>query len=215
MYLIEGVMATIEVKSTMNQETYLESLDNCHSVLRLKIVKDIFETEIDQNTRVSRACSCLGLESGEALRQIALNVTPSTYIFAFWTDIKCEGLRNQTLNWIRQNNHPRSLGGNILDLPRVIIAGTSFGVFDDGYFQIRDTDGSNQGKPIVMFGTTARRFGALACHLTRAVTARLGLIHGREGMKYSVAAYLDSVCQAISGELARSETKSIDWLDLQ
>lgn len=198
LYPIEGVIATIEVKSTITNKSLHEALDNSMSLIKLTPglepehlsrfgarVKDLIEK---------------GTPRKDAQQQVSFELIPATYIYAFNTKMKKKALANSTYKWFNLKENP-AVGDNGLCavLPRVIVAGCSVGLLHDGYCKIdpgepvvSDWKKENDSKPrhIMSFWDTNRRFSWLMIHLIHTVCSRVGLTHALSGVKYGIDQYL-------------------------
>lgn len=156
LYFAEGVIATIEVKSTLDKEKLFQSLDNCYSVTSIP------SKALSTTYSISRSQISIG--SNRAF-------TSSTYIFAFESDTdNYETLGNRVVEWLDKN----SLVASHETLPRVIVAGTLLGLTHDEHFQINVTDDElrvarekygSQAKFVAGFWSVKNRFGWLLTHL--------------------------------------------------
>ncbi|EMY6776870.1 TPA: DUF6602 domain-containing protein [Vibrio alginolyticus] len=88
-YLVEGVLATIEVKSRLNKETLYEALDNCKSVRDLR--PTLIPESLDELTKYVYGLEHGDLPVGKQNSVMGL-VLPPTYIFAY------EGYTQSSLN---------------------------------------------------------------------------------------------------------------------
>jgi len=196
-YPLEGVIATIEVKSRITNKSLHEALENSMSLIQLT---PGLEDQSPWETRIKDLIK-KGTPPKDALQQVCFEFIPATYIYAFNTKLRKKALANSINNWFNLRQNP-AVGNDGLCavLPRVIVAGCSVGLLHDGYFKI------DPGEPIVSdwikengseprykmsFWDTNRRFGWLMIHLIHTVCSRVGLKHALSGAKYGIDHYLN------------------------
>lgn len=198
MYLIEGVIATIEVKSTLTKEHLLEALENTNSMMSLSpgIVK--FKG-IRFKQRIDGLIHDQGIDRVEATRRAYYELVPSTYVFAFHSRMKAKSLANQVSDWFDGEGEPSVSEGHCARLPRVIVAGQSVGLLDDGFVLIEpETNVMEEAiqeygpnvKHLMAFWDMKHRFGILVSHILHTVCERQGLLHGTIGLEYAIDQYL-------------------------
>ncbi len=196
-YPLEGVIATIEVKSTITNKSLHEALDNSMSLIQLTPGLE------DQSPLVTRTKALVnkGNPSKTAVQQVCFEFIPATYIFGFNTKMRKKALANSVDKWFESNRKP-AVGNDRLCavLPRVIVAGCSIGLLHDGYLKIDPGNDviskwkkENNSDPIhkMSFWDTNRRFGWLMIHLIHTVCSRVGLVHTLTGAKYGIDHYLN------------------------
>lgn len=116
-YLIEGVVATVEVKSQLNDKSLVEALENGRSVrnLRPSLLKASLD---DYSTRVfGKPHSELSIPQYNSLMGLVL---PPTYVYGYrgYTESSLEDLRGSLNRW---HNVPNSAGElDITLMPEVI-----------------------------------------------------------------------------------------------
>ena len=128
-----------------------------------------------------------------------MELMPALYVFAFNTRNRMHGLSNAVEDWFRKAGDPAVGGSECPALPRVIIAGKTVGLLDDGYMRLdpgddvwpkwRKEHGENV-RPLMSFWDTKRRFGWLACSLLNYMACRLGPEHASLGVNYDLTRYL-------------------------
>lgn len=181
LYFVEGTLATIEIKSSIDTNQLNGSLDNCKSVLDLQPYGE-HPHEAAQQIKFYRDKG--GLSEAEATDRFHFRFRPATYIFAFKSALSFETACNGIAAWWHVLGCPHSAYFPLL--PRVITAGNCVAVIDDGRITLRDGD----GKPhmMVLF-ETERRFRWLAVHIMDAVSQRLGLRNFAERFDYRLTDY--------------------------
>jgi hypothetical protein len=195
LYPIEGVIATIEVKSTMTIKTLRDALENIFSIFQLI---PGFEDPKPWGRRIQQLVAT-GLEENIAKRKVAYEFIPSTYIYAFNSKIRMKGLSTTVDNWFENKEKPKVSDGLCAVLPRIIVAGRSVGILHDEYYQIHPGDDiiaewkeihNSDPKHIMSFWDTNRRFGFFMIHLVTRVCSRIGMLHAISGDKYGFDHYL-------------------------
>ena len=196
-YPLEGVIATIEVKSTLTNESLHEALEN---ILSLILLTPGLEDPSPLETRI-KDLKKKGTPPRDALQKVGFEFIPATYIYAFNTKMRKKALANSTNKWFNSKKNPAVVNeGSCAVLPRVIVAGCSVGLLHDGYFEIdpgdpivSDWKKENNSEPqhIMSFWDTKKRFGWLMIHLTHTVCSRIGLKHALSGAKYGIDQYLN------------------------
>ena len=99
-YLVEGVLATIEVKSTLDKTKLMEALDNGLSVKNLHI--HTIRASVDQFCQVAFGKSSAALDSRE-INSLATWTLPPHYIFAYrgYTEKQAHLLAKHVVSWTR------------------------------------------------------------------------------------------------------------------
>lgn len=198
-YPLEGVIATIEVKSTITDKSLHEALENSMSLIELTPGLE------DQSPWEERIKNLVNKDnpSKDALQQVCFEFIPATYIYGFNTKIRKKALATSVNNWFESRKKP-AVGNDRLCavLPRVIVAGNSIGLLHDGYFKIDPgedviskwkKENSSDPRHKMSFWDTNRRFGWLMIHLIHTVCSRVGLMHALSGAKYGIDHYLNIV----------------------
>ncbi|MGV7223565.1 MAG: DUF6602 domain-containing protein [Nitrospinales bacterium] len=196
-YPIEGVIATIEVKSTITNKSLHEALENSMSLIQLT---PGLEDQSPWETRIKGLIK-KGTPPKDALQQGCFEFIPATYIYAFNTKLRKKALANSTSNWFNLKQNP-AVGNDGLCavLPRVIVAGCSVGLLHDGYCKIDpgesivsewEKENGSEPRHKMSFWDTNRRFGWLMMHLIHTVCSRVGLTHATSGAKYGIDQYLN------------------------
>ena len=96
LYLIEGVIATIEVKSTMNPERLRESLDNCVSVSRLQPKG---REPSEKAAYLKGLIQLRNCDKNAAEHQFWLEMSPATYIYAFRSELSLKTTVDVFKDW--------------------------------------------------------------------------------------------------------------------
>ncbi len=194
LYLLESVIASIEVKSTLTTTSLRSALDNGRSLLRLSPYVE------DPESWKRRAAEHSESSADEALRQrrIGFALAPATYIFSFTSKLGKASLCKHVGRWFEKNDLPTINAGYCAVLPRIIVAGKTIGVLDDG-LQLVDPGSDvmaewarthvDRPRHILGHWDTERRFGWFASHLLQTVCRRIGLVHGVFEEKYAVQQY--------------------------
>ncbi len=196
MYPIEGVIATIEVKSTLNKSSFREALENAESVINLS--PHMKET-IQFRRRVEKYKNDLKIISMEAQRRASYEFIPATYMFSFKSRLGKKGLSKNVDEWFNEKSQPSVSNEQCAVLPRIIIAGKTIGLLDDGYILLDPGKGIKERwikehgpntRPLMSFWSTKQRFGIMASHILYTITNRLKIEHGSLGVVYAIENYL-------------------------
>lgn len=196
LYPIEGVIATVEIKSTITKGAIKDALNNQSSVQDLT-PKFINSTSIIKSIR---AIIDKGVAKDIAEREVAYSFCPSTYIFSFNSKIRKKALANSIYDWCIDNQIPEVCNGICVKLPRIILAGNTLAMLSDGFQSInpgedvieewKRTEGKDDYKHVVGVWDVVRRFGWFAQHLIFDVCNRIGLGHAGIKIDYEVQQYL-------------------------
>lgn len=193
LYFVEGVLATIEVKSTIDAEKLRDGLDNCKSVLTLQVNGEYPEEKAAQTVFYSKA---EGIPVDEAEQRFWYRFHPATYIFAFNSKLTAEATVKEIRAWWQANEFACSAHFPLL--PRIIATGNAVGVVNDGWITIHPDTGpapttpkTNKAKShrVLSVFPTDKRFRWVALHLMNHVSARLGLRNYAEKSEYRVSSY--------------------------
>lgn len=182
LYPVEGVIATIEVKSMLNRDKLTESLENCYSVMQVRPYSD-YE---DLQRRVDELMELRRLSQREAESCLAWSLQPKTYVFGFTGYKTPDALCSIVEKWYNAKGRPGSLLCPFL--PRLVISEAALGISADNWVFLPKSP--NPVKEVVMqFIATERRFGIFALHLLHAISERLGTLHAQEGVRFSHEKY--------------------------
>ncbi len=205
-YPIEGVVATIEVKTDLSSATSLKSaLENCYSVLSLSLASP------NANAIRKRANGLqveLKTSQFESRIHAGCELVPATYIFAY-SGCSAKSLCATASEWFSERNEPMlQIGpdakngpcGLCPGLPRVIVSGNSVGIAHDGWFKPvpGDEDAAKiqaevgQDYRVMMaFWTSEVPYWWLASHVLHTACNRLGMSHAASGLRYKIDHYVD------------------------
>jgi hypothetical protein len=181
LYFVEGVLATLEIKSTINSSGLNAALDNCKSVLELS---PRGEHPDEAGSRIEWYMRSGGLTSAEAEQRFWYKFRPATYVFGFKTELSFETTCLRIQSW--WNDIGCSYSAQFPLLPRVFTAGTTVGLIEDGRVKINSVDGTPH---VMTIFETERRFRWLALHLMDSVSQRLGLRNFAEQFDYRLTDY--------------------------
>src|ERR1043165_1118717 len=191
LFPVEGVIATIEVKSRINTKQLHEALDNCLSVLEVStsIVTSDFESE-------RRRVAPLVLHPALIDREIAFVHAPKTYIFAFRGINSRASLDKALSEWLAPRNYPQTAQSFLI--PRVIVTGKAVSITYGDPVRISDAEpyqhpdarqmAFEATNPHLVLLESKTRFGWLATHLLWAIDDRLTSM--RTGVRKSISGYL-------------------------
>lgn len=178
LYPVEGVIATIEIKSELNSDTLKQALDNCFSVmsLPLQIQSEEKNDWIDRYKELSknnvkeagREWDDEFIKYAEVAGEDELNwrIGPRTYIFAF-RGYKSDYVQLTKVihNWIteKEDFYCSHYAPN---LPRVIVGEGVIGITRDAKIQMKKENA-------FMAFQTQVRFGLLITHLLSVISDRI------------------------------------------
>ena len=223
LYLIEGVVGTIEVKSQLTKKTLVEALENSYSVLSLQQLH--VRGSNDPNV-VKTIESRYGIDHNEALRKLRYEYLPSSYIFSIESKLSAETICKNVKNWFENsgsvsdgNKTNRScLEGFCAALPRVIIAGQNVGILDDGSFRVSrlsdvksngTDDWGNLSPGSMTFWKIPHRYGIFLSHIWHACSARIGLRGHSTDLEFTIDRY--SPLEDYSNELKPVTGHQFSW----
>jgi hypothetical protein len=194
LYFVEGVLATMEVKSTITKEDLQISLENCKSVLSLSPHGEHPE---EAEARIAVYMKKSGLSREMAEHRFWYMFRPATYVFAFGSQLSFDTTCTCIQSWWQAVGCQHSAYFPLL--PRVITSGDVVGVVNDGRIQLNAADGG--ANHVMGLFKTNRRFRWLAIHLMDTVSQRLGLRNFAESFDYRISDYypLDEYVSEIQG----------------
>ena len=196
-YLLEGVIATIEVKSILTKKSLFEALENTLSLIQ--VTPGLVSASASRWMSRAKALQSDGYSPRDAMRKVGFEFIPATYIYAFNSKFRAKGLSTAVNNWCNSKEHPIVCDDHCAVLPRAVVGGNSLGLLHDGLIQIdpgadviaewkKDNDsGPNH---VMSFWDTKRRFGWLMIHLLHTVCSRVGLSNAISGAEYGIDQYL-------------------------
>lgn len=185
LYFVEGVLATIEVKSTINSAKLTEALDNCRSVLELRVVG---EHQEEMERRVAHYQKEHRLSQQEAVDRFWYMMRPATYVFAYRSELGISRTRDVIGEWWNQDNCARS--ACMPYLPRMICTGNGVCITNDGFLTLEASpDNSVTGRHVMSCFEQKCRFRWFALHTMNTVCSRLGIRNHAEGCQYRVSGY--------------------------
>ena len=202
LYFVEGVLATIEVKSTIDTVSLKDSLENCRSVLQLW---PHGEHPHEAEARIKFYAEKGNLTPEEAEHRFWYMFRPATYIFAFCSKLSLDSTCSAVVEWWRDDAGCK-LSSHFPLLPRVVTAGNIVGVVNDGRISLSTLEGNRQ---VMTLFKTEKRFRWLAIHLMDAVSQRLGLRNFGEQFDYRLSDYYPF--DDYIAELAKSEVRAVNW----
>jgi len=189
LYLIEGVISCIEIKSTLTKTELNKALDNSKSILDLQFGVTSNSSEQLKEILTKR-------------KKATFELMPSTYIFSYTSKISHSKLCDYVDLWFQENGRPSSKNNLCAYLPRVIIAGKIVGLLDDGFLQIEPPKRELQEwkekykcdpKTIMGFWKINYRFGFLLINVLHDINSRFSMIHNKQGIEYGLDQYITSI----------------------
>ena len=103
-YLLEGVIATIEVKSTLTKKSLIEALENTYSLLQL--TPGLVSTTAPRWIARAKAIEDDGYPHKEAIRKAGFEFMPAAYVFSFNSKFRARGLHNNVDSWFCAKGKP-------------------------------------------------------------------------------------------------------------
>jgi hypothetical protein len=205
-YPIEGVIATIEVKTDLSTTDSLTmALDNCYSVLSLRLASPNPKAI---RTRANGLKDELAKSQFESRIHAGCEVVPATYVFAY-SGFSVKSLCATAGQWFRDRKEPMlQIGqdakngpcGLCPGLPRVIVSGKSVGIAHDGWFnplpspeeaaKIQAQVGEHY-RVMMAFWASEVPYWWLASHILHTACSRLGMSHAASGLRYKIDHYID------------------------
>ncbi len=203
LYPIEGVVAAVEVKSSLDKASLASALENCWSIHTLKTEGAL--TERSESLRARRVAE--GISPEDALIEQLNRPLPATYIFSFRGPSNPATLAESIQEWIDEKAASCAL--KEVYLPRMIVAGKIVAVKNDGFFRMSYTERSDNKKILYVCADLSKPFGIFACHVITAVCSRLGSGDSR-WLQTEISDYLPVakyICEL-------SNSRSIRWVEL-
>jgi hypothetical protein len=127
LYFVEGVLATIEIKSTIDSSELEISLENCRSVLELSPHGEHPE---EAERRITFYMQKGNLTHVEAEHRFWYMFLPATYVFSFNSKLSLNTTRTCIKHWWEKLDCRYSTYFPLL--PRVITTGNIAGFVNDG-----------------------------------------------------------------------------------
>ncbi len=175
-YPIEGVIATIEVKSILNSKSLSQALENCYSVNTLGL--ELYESISGEV--VSRIAKKEGIERVFASHKIFWRLSPRTYIFGFkGYSSQAKNLCNSVFNWVKEKEKIGTTYATAL--PRIIVAEGVIGLSRDEKIIPKEMD-------FIAF-PFEERFGLLVSHLLSVIADRFLPKYEHLGIPYNLQRY--------------------------
>jgi hypothetical protein len=194
LYFIEGVIATIEIKSLLTKEKLLQALDNCGSVARLMPSLSSF----DQLNRLGIALLKKNALPKECVQDaVRWEISPRNYVFSFATKMGMEAIKNTVNDWYTENGSLSTAYYPML--PAVFATQGIVGLSNDDWIQIdpgedvlatMKKEQGDDSRVVMGLYPTRRQFGWLAIRIMHDVHVRLGLSHAHHQVPFSIDGYL-------------------------
>ncbi len=186
LYPVEGVVATIEVKSELNESELRSAFENAFSVMRIlpSFVKEDADAWLAQRESD-------GATPEQAVEQLLWHLAPRTYVFAF------DGLRSlRAQAEALQTCLSTTMRGTLSRpfIPSVIVGGGAVTVARDDQWWVTVPEPENQRqidqKGVAITFESAARFGILASHLLLHVEQRTLMLEPPGTIRRTVQSYL-------------------------
>ena len=218
LFPIEGVLATIEVKTSLaSSDAVVESLENCLSLSALTATRDAhFHDAIHR--KVQEVIDREGLPPLEAYIMVAHCAFPPHYVFAINDGLSASGLCDVIDKWFHRS---KSFIETVPAIPRMILAGHRVAIANDGISKITMAQ-TVQAEAVENFGPGVRvlmgiwpqvthRWSFLATHLLLSVSHRLGIVHDYLQARYAIDKYLPSPECFENERLHEAEVDHVLW----
>ncbi len=175
LYPIEGVIATIEVKSTLDSESLNNALDNCYSVMSLPLRSKHEDIEREKKKIMKQH----KINEKQAKDMLFWRFLPKTYIFAFKGYKKnLKDFNNAILNWMKE----KPISYYAPKIPNVIVGEGVIGLTHDHWIHLINNS-------IFSAHLIDIKFGLLASHLLSVIYDRIDTRHAYLRMPYSTEGY--------------------------
>jgi hypothetical protein len=180
-YFVEGVLAAIEVKSTITTAELHRALTNGKSVLDLGIKGEHPDEAEKQIAFYRNFYRCSAAEARDLFRY---RIHPATYLFGFRSELSLETCAQSTLSWWTEAGYANT--PYFPALPRLLVAGDIVGLANDGRLNLNTNTGDNRRHTMALFAT-AKRFRWFAFHIMDQVSGRLGIRNMAENFTYRLS----------------------------
>jgi hypothetical protein len=158
LYMAEGVIAAIEVKSTLDETKLREALDNCDSISRVT-------TSLGQETFVEKKQQTVNLG--------LIPIRPITYVFGYTSSAKkLSTFKDHIHRWWEDRKYELV---DTFRFPQVIVSGGFFALTDGTVFTIETPGGINPSgtRDVISIHQADRQFGWLLMHLLDTISRRM------------------------------------------
>ncbi|MCA9305185.1 MAG: hypothetical protein KDA16_01535 [Phycisphaerales bacterium] len=187
MYPIEGVIATIEVKSRLDATELRGALDNCLSVMRIPVMS-ITRDYADAMRSLERVFG-----SPESVKHhLEWSSRPRTFIFGFDGLKTPDAVQSVVTDWIHENGKQGS--GNRLYLPSAIATSDIVGLALGEHFTVAPSSISPElhGKAAaMMFYPGERQFAWVAALMLACAEDRILFASGDSSFRPTIRGYLN------------------------
>ncbi len=176
---------------------------------------------LDQFTPPTCDCPELvaeGRTSIDAYLLLTYSLFPPTYIFAIQNGLGCSSVRDATDAWF---DRPEKQKERVPVLPRIIVAGSTVGLLDDGSFQASFSDELKEqvlqqhgphGRVLMSFWPQVKhRLSWLASHIMMSINMRMGIDHQFSQARLDVERYMPFNECFLSEYDPEKETEHISW----
>lgn len=190
-YLVESVIATIEVKSTLNASKLVEALENCASVgdLRPSAERESYIEAMQNKGYTIKADGTLNHTSDLELQRASIIGYPATYVFGFkgYESKKFKSIADTLVKWSRQ----RLQKGKITHMRHIpsVIATEGCVAFRNAppFHKPVDRESPNC---LALIGEDHAPLRMLIAHLLYTIQSRIPWVADAHGIKYDPIFYL-------------------------
>ncbi len=192
-YLVESVLATIEVKSELNSQTLSDALDNCASVgeLEPRVEEESYRTLLAKRGIKESKDRVLSHPKQLELERFGVSVRPSTYIFGFRgypTDLEAFKLAIQ--NWGNKRT-AKEKPFNMYHLPAVIASENCFALRNaEPFHKPADREAPDC---LLYVGNEETPLRLLIAHLLYTIQTKIPWVPDANGLKSDPFVYIKSM----------------------
>jgi len=186
LYPVEGVIATIEVKSELNDLELQRAMSNASSVMRIapSFVKEDADAWIFEQTGT-------GATDEQAFEAMQWHLMPRTYVYAY-SGLMSRDSQSAALKHSLESEFLATPSRPLI--PSVIVGGAAVTVALGGAFAVKVEDEHVQRQldtlAIAITFESASRFGVLACHLLWHLENRTLMLEPPGTIRRSIQSYL-------------------------
>ena len=186
LYPVEGTLATIEVKSTLDKKGYLMALENCSSVLNLMVK---CEHAKEANRQIDWYKNKHQLTNAIAKDVFDYQLLPATYIYSYYGDIGNERAMDILKEYYGSDGNLTSF---FRKTPRLSCIGKCIAMCNDGRIDVNISGYSRTAKSeykLLSVFESMHKLRWLLFHISYSISSRIGVRNFRENCEYSIHGY--------------------------
>lgn len=172
-YLVESVLATIEVKSELNSGTLSEALENCASVgeLQPRVERSSYEAFVQERGASRNDSGALSHPSKLELERLTVAARPATYVFGFTGySEKLDDFVEVIYGWAKAREKAK-LPLGMAHVPAVIASAGCFALSNNEPFE--SASGNSVQDCLLFTGREATPLRLLVAHLLYTIQTRV------------------------------------------